>query len=54
MIAGWVANKPGSSLLTTNETVWADSFEGPSLMPVAQLLTVWLPESSRTFWSGPC
>ena len=43
LIAGWTENRPLLLFETWNVTVWADSFEGPSLMLVAQLVTVcWL------------
>jgi hypothetical protein len=44
---GPAEKRPGFVLfVTTKEGVWPDSFAGPTLIPVAQPVVVWAPESS--------
>src|SRR5262245_36084152 len=50
---GWTENSALLLFVTRKFSTCPDSFAGPAENPVAQLVTVCVPASTGTLWSGP-
>ena len=51
--AGCTVNNAPLLLLTEKLSTWADSSDGPALIPLAQPVTARAPELNATVWSAP-